>query len=99
MFSTQRGRIPSEQDEFVLFLHHQGQWGSVIRKSLPQKCLCESSILNINSTTLLYLVKELNLSQLNPCAVCLMEVTSLTKGDDVFKQLSTSKEDPTKDFY
>ena len=36
--------------------------GSVIRKSLRRKCLCEDSILNIKATTLLYIVKELNLS-------------------------------------
>ena len=44
----------------------------------------------MKAKTRLYLVKELNLSQLNPCLGCLMVVTSLTKEDDVSKQLSTS---------
>ena len=58
--------------------------------------LCEGSILNIKATTRLYLVKALNLSQLNPCLGCLMDVTSVTKEDDVSKQLSTSQEGPFK---
>ena len=69
---------------------------SVISKSLSRKCLCEGSILNIKATTRLHLVKELNLSQLNPCLGCLMDVTSVTKEDDVSKQLSTSQEKPFK---
>ena len=43
-----------------------------------------------------YFVKKLNLSQLNPCSGCLMDVTSVTKEDDVSKQLSTSQEGPFK---
>ena len=66
--------------------------GSVIHKSLPRKCLCKDSILNLKGTTLLYLVKDLNLSHLNPCSGCFMDVTSVTKEDDVSKQLSTSQE-------
>ena len=41
----------------------------------------------INATTLFYLVRELILSQLNPYLGCLMDVTSVTKEDDVSKQL------------
>ena len=63
---------------------------------LPRKCLCEGNILNIKATTRLNLVKELNLSQLNPCSGCLMDVKSVTKEDDVSKQLSTSQEGPFK---
>ena len=68
----------------------------MIRKSLPRKCLCEGSILIIKATTLFYLVKKLNFSQLNPCSGCMMDVTSVTKEDDVSKQLSTSQEGPFK---
>ena len=70
--------------------------GVMIRKSLPRKCLCEGSILNIKANTCLYLVRELNLSQLSPCSGCLMDVTSVTKEDDVSKQISTSQEGPFK---
>ena len=97
MFLTQRERIPSEQDESVCFLQYQvSSVGSVIRKSLPRKCLCEGNILNIKATTRLYLVKELNFSHLNPCSGCLIDVTSVMKEDEFSKQLSTSQEGPFK---
>ena len=70
--------------------------GSVNLIFLPRKSLCEDSILNINATTFLDLVKEVNFSQLNPCARFLMDMTSVTKDDDVFKQLSTSQEETSK---
>ena len=61
----------------------------MIRMSLPRKCLCEGSFLNLKATARLYLVKELKLSQLKQCSGYLMDVT---KEHDVSKQLSTSQE-------
>ena len=72
--------------------------GSVNLIFLPRKCLCEDSILIINATTFFIPRKGTKPFPIEPVCEIFDGCDISDKEDDAFKQLSTSQEEPSKQF-